>query len=426
MKTAPTKATVSTMVSSTAPAPQLTLKAILLSIILTVILAAANAYVGLFAGITVATAIPAAVISMAVLPLFGRTNILENNIVATGASAGTSISAGAIFTLPALILLHHWTSFDYWWTLAIVGLGGLLGVLFSVPLRRTLIIEQKLRFPEGIAAAEVLKVGANPGVGAKFLGLATVVGGTFKLITSGLRALAAVVAAQIPLVRRSQRAEGRCAGCRRNTPHRARSADGRSAHLHRLVRLAAVCAVLPGGGQLGRRTGDGRDHDCRGLLVFIGQRLHGRFGRVVEQPGLGHYHLHHPVRIAGPHIDGGQKFRHRRGGGGIHRRRGMQRGRRGRRQSAGSQGRAAGRGHTLASTDDALRRRRRERRGHGAGNERPALRLRHRRALASRGQGLARAAGQLGQVGRGRHVRRHLAGRYDRDWRSHRRSDHRI
>ena len=175
--------------SSAVPAPQLTLKAILLSIILTVILASANAYVGLFAGITVATAIPAAVISMAVLPLFGRTNILENNIVATGASAGTSISAGAIFTLPALILLHHWTTFDYWWTLAIVGLGGLLGVLFSVPLRRTLIIEQKLRFPEGIAAAAVLKVGANPGVGAKYLALASVVGGAFKLLTSGLRIL---------------------------------------------------------------------------------------------------------------------------------------------------------------------------------------------------------------------------------------------
>jgi putative OPT family oligopeptide transporter len=112
------------------PAPQLTVKAVLLSIVLTVILASANAYVGLFAGLTVATAIPAAVISMAVLPLFGKTNILENNIVATGASAGTSISAGAIFTLPALILLHHWTTFQYGWTLAIVGLGGLLGVLF--------------------------------------------------------------------------------------------------------------------------------------------------------------------------------------------------------------------------------------------------------------------------------------------------------
>jgi putative OPT family oligopeptide transporter len=178
------------------PAPQLTLKAILLSIVLTVILASANAYVGLFAGLTVATAIPAAVISMAVLPLFGRPNILENNIVATGASAGSSIAAGAIFTLPALILLHHWSSFDYWWTLAIVGLGGLLGVLFSVPLRRTLIIEQKLQFPEGVAAAEVLKVGANPGIGAKFLGVAALVGGVFKLITSGLRWLPETFTAQ--------------------------------------------------------------------------------------------------------------------------------------------------------------------------------------------------------------------------------------
>jgi len=173
------------MTQNLSPAPQLTLKAILLSVILTVILASANTYVGLFAGLTVATAIPAAVISMAVLPLFGQANILENNIVATGASAGSSISAGAIFTLPALILLHHWMSFDYWWTFTIVGLGGLLGVLFSVPLRRSLIIEQNLKFPEGVAAAEVLKVGANPGAGARFLGIAGVVGGIFKLITSG-------------------------------------------------------------------------------------------------------------------------------------------------------------------------------------------------------------------------------------------------
>jgi putative OPT family oligopeptide transporter len=171
------------------PAPQLTLKAIILSIILTVILASANAYVGLFAGLTVATAIPAAVLSMAILPLFGKANILENNIVATGASAGSSIAAGAIFTLPALILLHHWTTFDYWWTVAIVGLGGLLGVLFSVPLRRTLILEQKLLFPEGVAAAEVLKAGANPGAGAKILGFAAIAGGVFKLVTSGLRLL---------------------------------------------------------------------------------------------------------------------------------------------------------------------------------------------------------------------------------------------
>ena len=171
------------------PAPQLTLKAVILSVILTVILASANAYVGLFAGLPVATAIPAAVISMAVLPLLGGSSILENNIVATGASAGSSIAAGAIFTLPALILLHHWTSFEYWWTLSIVGLGGLLGVLFSVPLRRTLIIEQKLLFPEGVAAAEVLKVGADPGIGAKYLSAAAIAAGAFKLVTSGLRLL---------------------------------------------------------------------------------------------------------------------------------------------------------------------------------------------------------------------------------------------
>ena len=167
--------------------PQLTFKAITLSIVLTVMLAAANAYLGLFAGITIATAIPAAVVSMAVLRLFGPPNILENNIVATGASAGSSIASGAIFTLPALVLLHYWKDFGYSWTLAIVGLGGLLGVLFSVPLRRTLIIEQKLQFPEGVAAAAVLKVGDNPAAGVKFLGLAALAGGLFKFATSALR-----------------------------------------------------------------------------------------------------------------------------------------------------------------------------------------------------------------------------------------------
>ena len=124
---------------------------------------------------------------MAVLPLFGKTNILENNIVATGASAGTSIASGAIFTLPALILLHHWLAFDYWWTFAIVGLGGLLGVLFSVPLRRTLIIDQTLQFPEGVAAAEVLKVGAESRRRRESLWLWPASSAAlFKLITSGL------------------------------------------------------------------------------------------------------------------------------------------------------------------------------------------------------------------------------------------------
>ena len=167
--------------------PQLTLRAILLSIALTVVLSAANAYLGLFAGLTVATAIPAAVVSMGVLRLLGRTSVLENNIVATGASAGSSIAAGTVFTMPALIILGHWTTFDYWWVLAIIGLGGLLGVLFSVPLRRTLIIDQNLQFPEGVATAELLRAGSDSSGGAKILGLAACIGAGFKLLMSALR-----------------------------------------------------------------------------------------------------------------------------------------------------------------------------------------------------------------------------------------------
>jgi len=149
--------------------PQLTFRAVFLSIILAVILAAANTYLGLFAGLTIASAIPAAVVSMAVLKVLGGGHILENNIVQTGASAAASIAAGVIFTIPALVILGYWSDFDYLWVLAIAGLGGVLGVLFSVPLRRALILEQKLAFPEGKAAAEVLRTGENPAQGVKLL-----------------------------------------------------------------------------------------------------------------------------------------------------------------------------------------------------------------------------------------------------------------
>ena len=130
-------------------------------------LAGANAYLGMFAGLTVAASIPAAVISMAVLRLWRDTNILENNMVQTIASAGEALAAGVIFTIPALVLLDYWQSFDYAWVTTIAGLGGLLGVLFTIPLRRTLIVEQKLAYPEGTATAEVLKVGDAPGRGAR-------------------------------------------------------------------------------------------------------------------------------------------------------------------------------------------------------------------------------------------------------------------
>jgi putative OPT family oligopeptide transporter len=171
-----------------AATPQLTFRAVVLAIVLAVVLSAANAYLGLFAGLTIATAIPAAVVSMGVLRLLGGGSILENNIVQTGASAGSSIAAGVIFTIPALVILGYWQDFRYSWVLAIAGLGGLLGVLFSVPLRRTMIVEEPLPFPEGKAAAEVLKAGENPGPGLKILGLSAALGAVIKVAAaSGMK-----------------------------------------------------------------------------------------------------------------------------------------------------------------------------------------------------------------------------------------------
>ncbi|MCY3810799.1 MAG: oligopeptide transporter, OPT family [Gammaproteobacteria bacterium] len=174
------------------PLPQLTVKAIILGIVLSVVLAGANAYLGLFAGLTVSASIPAAVISMAILSLFKSSNILENNIVQTAASAGESLAAGVIFTLPALILLGYWEVFDNLWVMAIAGLGGLLGVLFTIPLRRSLIVEEGLTYPEGTATAEVLKVGESArakvgGTGIAYLAWAGVCGALAKLSETGLR-----------------------------------------------------------------------------------------------------------------------------------------------------------------------------------------------------------------------------------------------
>jgi putative OPT family oligopeptide transporter len=132
---------------------------------------------------------------MAVLRALGGGGILENNIVQTGASAGSSIASGVIFTIPALVLLGYWQDFKYSWVLAIAGLGGILGVLFSVPLRRALIVEQKLAFPEGQAAAEVLKAGENPSQGIRILGVSALGGALAKLsATSGLKLIPDVAA----------------------------------------------------------------------------------------------------------------------------------------------------------------------------------------------------------------------------------------
>ena len=141
---------------------ELTLRGIILGALITVIFTAANVYLGLKIGITFATSIPAAVISMAVLKAFRDSTIQENNIVQTIASAAGTLSA-IIFVLPGLIMVGWWTGFPYWLSVAVIGIGGILGVMYSVPLRRALVTGTDLPYPEGVAAAEVLKVGSGVG-----------------------------------------------------------------------------------------------------------------------------------------------------------------------------------------------------------------------------------------------------------------------
>jgi putative OPT family oligopeptide transporter len=139
---------------------ELTLRAVVLGGLITLVFTAANVYLGLRVGLTFATSIPAAVISMAVLRMFSGSNILENNIVQTIASAAGTLAA-IIFVLPGLVIIGWWQGFPYWTTAAATAAGGILGVMFSVPLRRALVVDTPLPYPEGVAAAEVLKVGAG-------------------------------------------------------------------------------------------------------------------------------------------------------------------------------------------------------------------------------------------------------------------------
>lgn len=173
-------------ISSETTLPELTLKAIILGAILSIVLSAANAYFGLFAGLTVSASIPAAVISMAVLKAFKNSNILENNLVQTAASAGESLAAGVIFTIPALVIMGYWQEFNYWETALISVTGGILGILFTIPLRNALIVKEKLKFPEGLATAEVLKTGEGDSKSVKYLIWGGLTGGLFKLSDSVL------------------------------------------------------------------------------------------------------------------------------------------------------------------------------------------------------------------------------------------------
>jgi len=167
--------------------PELTAGVLILGSLLSVILAGANAYLGMFAGMTVSASVPAAVISMGIFRLLRTGNILQNNAVQTAAASGEGLAAGAIFTLPALVLLKVWTDFSYLETTLIAGFGGILGVLFTIPLRRALIIDQPLQFPEGVATAEVLKVGAEGGGGVGVLMLTALLGAVFKVGATGIK-----------------------------------------------------------------------------------------------------------------------------------------------------------------------------------------------------------------------------------------------
>src|SRR5271165_2746536 len=145
---------------ATTPRAELTLRGLVLGVLITLAFTAANVYFGLKAGLTFATSIPAAVISMAVLRGFKGMTVQENNIVQTVASAAGTLSS-IIFVLPGMVMIGWWTGFPYWVSCAICALGGILGVMYSIPLRRALVTQSDLPYPEGVACAEVLKVGGG-------------------------------------------------------------------------------------------------------------------------------------------------------------------------------------------------------------------------------------------------------------------------
>ncbi len=165
---------------------EITLPVILTSLFLAIILAASNTYLALKVGILTAASIPAAVLSMGILRTLKGSNILQNNLVQTAASAGEAIAGGVVYTVPALIILHYWSHFPYFESVAIALLGGLLGILLSVPLRRTLVTDPQLGFPEGIAIAEVLIVGHQTDLGLRNMLLGGGVGAALELAQTGI------------------------------------------------------------------------------------------------------------------------------------------------------------------------------------------------------------------------------------------------
>ena len=175
--------------------PELTVRGMVLGALLIVIFTASNVYLGLKVGLTFSSAIPAAVISMAILKMFKDSNILENNMVQTQASAAGTLSA-IIFIIPGLLMIGYWQGFEFWQTLLVSACGGCLGVLFTIPLRRAMVVNSDLPYPEGMAAAEILKVGSGEHRDSKKAGgLREILGGGIvagivALCTSGFKVLA--------------------------------------------------------------------------------------------------------------------------------------------------------------------------------------------------------------------------------------------
>lgn len=173
-------------ISSDESPKELTLRVVVVGVILGVLMTAANAYLGLYAGMTVSASIPAAVMSMIVLrTLFNDVSILENNAVQTMASAGESLAAGVIFTVPALLVMGIWAEIQWLETLIIATLGGLLGTMFTIALRRLFIVEEALPYPEGVACREVLIAGEEGGDGAMAILYALGIGGIYGLMVKG-------------------------------------------------------------------------------------------------------------------------------------------------------------------------------------------------------------------------------------------------
>ncbi|MGB6976814.1 MAG: oligopeptide transporter, OPT family [Gammaproteobacteria bacterium] len=174
---------------------EITFKAIVLSILLAIVLGAANAYLALKVGKTVAASIPAAVISMGIFRFFRSSSILETNLVQTAASAGEGLASAAAFVMPALIMIGYWQSFNFWQSALLMLLGGTLGVLFSVPLRRVLLGLKTLTFPEGTAIGTVMKASASKAGNMKRLIQGGVIGGIIELFQSGFN----IAADHLPL-----------------------------------------------------------------------------------------------------------------------------------------------------------------------------------------------------------------------------------